>query len=59
MNGRRAAEFRPLFNNKNSFRQFKKAYTSAPLSKRLETIAMAKKINATGNIKHMEIPNGR
>lgn len=59
MNQKRSKQFRYLFNNRQAYRRFKKAYTSAPLTKRLETIAMAEKIHATGPIKHMEIPNGR
>jgi hypothetical protein len=55
MRGRNAKLFRNLFNEKESYRRFKKAYTAAPLQKRLETIAMAKKIKATGSVKHMEI----
>lgn len=59
MNQKRAKQFRYLFNDRQSYRRFKKAYSSAPLSKRLDTIAMAEKIHAAGPIKHLEIPNGR
>jgi hypothetical protein len=55
MRNRNAKLFRPLFNSRQSYRKFKKAYTASPLEKRLETITMARKIKATGTIHHGEI----
>lgn len=51
--------FRDLFNDRQSYRKFKKAYSSAPLEKRLKTIAMARRIKNTGTIHNVEVPNGQ
>lgn len=55
MNQRNSKLFRYLFHDKAAYRKFKKAYTRSSTDKRLETIAMAKKIKATGPVKNMEI----
>lgn len=55
MNQQKTKLFRPLFHDKRSFRRFKKAYASTSAEKRLKTIATARKIKATGPIKHMEV----
>lgn len=50
MNNRNAKLFRDLFHDRQSYRKFKKAYTSANVEKRLETIAMARRIKDTGEV---------
>lgn len=58
MKNRNAKLFRPLFNNRQSYRKFKKAYTESSLEKRLETIKVAQRVKTTGTIYHKEVPNG-
>jgi hypothetical protein len=55
MNQKRSTQFRYLFHDRQSYRKFKKAYSGASLATRLETIAMAEKIIASGPVKNMEI----
>lgn len=57
MRGRNAKLFRDLFHDRQSYRRFKKAYSSSPLEKRLATIAIARRIKATGEIHNVEVPN--
>jgi hypothetical protein len=56
MNSQKAKLFRYLFNDRQSYRKFKKAYSGSGIQKRLETIKMAKKIKATGNVKNVRLP---
>lgn len=55
MNQNKSKLFRNLFHDRQSYRRFKKAYSSANVEKRLKTIAMARRIKATGPVKNMEI----
>lgn len=55
MNQRKSKLFRDLFDNKRAYRTFKKAYTEAPLKKRLDTIEMANRIRLHGPIKHVKV----
>jgi hypothetical protein len=57
MRQRNAKLFRYMFHNRRAYRRFKKAYTHAPIEKRLATIAMAQKIRATGPVKDIEGPD--
>lgn len=52
MNQQKSKLFRPLFNTKQSYRAFKKAYAGTSREKRLMTIATAEKIKAGGAIRH-------
>jgi hypothetical protein len=59
MNQRITKLLRPMFENKQDFRRFKKAYTRGGLEKRLQTISVAKRIRSGGTIHHMEFKDGR
>lgn len=56
MNGNKSTLFRYLFHDRKAYKKFKKAYTSAPIDKKIATILMAEKIKATGPVKNVEMP---
>lgn len=54
MNQQKSKLFRNLFHDHRSYRKFKKAYSSASMEKRLETIKMARRIKDTGPVKWVQ-----
>lgn len=58
MNQSKSKLFRDLFHDRQSYRKFKKAYAAANVGKRLEIIAVARRIKATGPVKWIQPTDG-
>lgn len=58
MNQQKSKLFRNLFATKQSFRKFKRVYSSTPLKIRLKTIETAQRIKSTGPVQFTEVQDG-